>query len=228
MVLNPALAAAPTPIRTCGRLELASGFGGLPALLCRVGLVSGKRLLVPRIAVARTIFDVGDLVQKGGRELAIGAPVEVDHILNVAAGIAIDEETARRAGLCAAARVLGKLRPGGAEAHRDRKAIAQTHAHGAEITAAASAAVPLLIVERAEETILPALPTRIPILARSLVAPQAAKNLFEPFDRRPELRMGERAGQIGWAERLRAEPAGEARQFRANTHQTRRDNDEKA
>src|SRR5262252_7912827 len=102
MVLNPAFAAVPTRFRTRRRLELASGLvGGLRALLCCVGLVPGQRLLVPRIAMACTIFDVGALVQKGGRQLAIGAPIEVDHILNVAAGIAIDEETACWAGLCA-------------------------------------------------------------------------------------------------------------------------------
>ena len=69
--------------------------------------MSGPRLLVPRIAVARTIFDIGALVQKGGRELAISIPIEVDHVLQLGAGIAIDEQPARGTGLRAAARILG-------------------------------------------------------------------------------------------------------------------------
>src|SRR5262245_15126221 len=185
--------------------------------------MSGQGLLVPGIAVARTIFDIGALVQKGRRQLAISAPVEIDHVLYLAAGMAIDEQPAPGTGLRAAARILAELRSGGTEAHRDRKAIAQAHAHGAEKAAPGRPAVPLLIVKRANGTLPPAFPIAIPILPRSLLPAQSAKNLLEPVGCGEDLRGWRGADQLGGAEGVRAEPAAEARKRHAKPRQTCRD-----
>src|SRR5262245_35184082 len=229
-VLDPALGRAPTlPARR--RLQLAFGCAGRwLRCLRRIALMSGQRLWVPGIAVARTIFDIGALVQKGRRQLAISAPVEIDHVLYLAAGMAIDEQPAPGTGLRAAARILAELRSGGTEAHRDRKAIAQAHAHGAEKAAPGRPAVPLLIVKRANGTLPPAFPIAIPILPRSLLPAQSAKNLLEPVgcgedlrDWGGDLRRGRGADRLGGPEGVRAEPAAEARKRNAKPRQTCRD-----
>jgi hypothetical protein len=98
------------------------------------------------------------LVQEGGGEPAIGAAVEVDHIFHIAAGIAVDEQSACRTGLRAAPRILGKLRARRAEAQWDWKTVAEANTQRPEIAALTAAAWALRVIAKGVERALAAIP----------------------------------------------------------------------
>jgi hypothetical protein len=57
-----------------------------------VRAMTGKGRLIPRIALAGTIGNVLGLVQQGGRQGSVGVTLQVDHVVGVFTGVAMDKQ----------------------------------------------------------------------------------------------------------------------------------------
>ena len=82
-----------------------------------------------RTTAARAVGNIPQLVQEGGRQVAIASAIEINHLGDTLAGIAMDEEArARRAAALAAFCIKGESVGVSREAHREIEPSAEPDA----------------------------------------------------------------------------------------------------